>query len=471
MSLILEKRKIQQEISCLKKKMITLDKMCESEIEKSIDYQSYACCTDQLLLCIYQIALKNIRCANDKMVVYQKAINDIISILNELKAAVNSAALNNSVNNITAQNIVIASLLERYNCIINNTCVCDCYLFVNNSNKHMCSCILVPEIECLLCRITFMFQNLSSDINVLSFSPSVVFTGPQPAVSPVLSPVINPITSITLTAGVITNVAVNLSSPGSGYPINTTLNLSNSHFVVYERSNGSYQVVTNLIATTDSNGNIIDIQITIPDSATYVDPVLFIYPSSTIGYNVSGLYASYCGINNVLLGFEILSAGSGYPANTLLNLCINDPTGSGAIFSVTSDGSGNIPLSSSITINNLGCGYTCPTISVPNTLLNTTINDIFPILNITLQNQCYYQLLITDINSLISFFEIINQTVAQVINQLEFSKNLVNSKLELRIENIKHFKNIQIEKIQCKIDNLSETLCLLKNCSDNCNKC
>ncbi len=369
MSNIIEKRKICQQIKNLKKQLIGFDKLSNMEIEQTYDYQSYLCGSSELLLCVYDATLKNIRCANDKMVIYQKTLNELISILTSLKCALETIITNKSQDNINVQNAIIDKLFGRYNCLVNTTTFCGCYLFYNNpeNNQNICCCTLVPEIDNLVCQVNFLFQSLGANVAGTSLIPSVTFESTTLTVNPSARVVINPTnTSVIDSDGKISMINVvppvgNVSGTGSGFgytpnvtlvPYQTTLQPGeeSATFIICDGVNSTI-LSSGISATVGIGGTIISINVTSPIppsgvsiSSSFINPILYILPSTTVPpTNLAMFCKNTCpGGAGAIVGLNINTPGIGYmysQTNTQLNtvtVCIKDQTGSGAVLTVQS---------------------------------------------------------------------------------------------------------------------------------------
>ena len=159
MSAIIEKRRICAEIEVLRKELLAFDKLDENGLESVYAYSDQSCCPDQLLICVFDEVLKNIACSIQKMEVTKEVYIEIADILTQLKCAVQSVIANNGQSNIDTQNLIISKLFARYNCMVEDTTFCDCFLFTNTSNNlavSICPPILIVEVPNLVCEVSYL---------------------------------------------------------------------------------------------------------------------------------------------------------------------------------------------------------------------------------------------------------------------------------------------------------------------------
>ena len=176
MSKVIEKRRMCQKVSSLKKRILHLDNMQLEQFECTFEYKTEMCCsTDYVRACVFDIAAKNIKFAREKMQRTKEVYLALICLTDKLKCAYMSVATDGSPVNIAVQQSVIDGLETEYDILVKTT-FCNFPLFQSRFDTGLGANIILVSITNLITQLSFDFQDygLGADANDLT-TPRVDF--------------------------------------------------------------------------------------------------------------------------------------------------------------------------------------------------------------------------------------------------------------------------------------------------------
>jgi hypothetical protein len=161
MSKLIEKRRMCQKVSSLKKRILHLDSMPLEQFECTSEYKTEMhCTTDYVRACVFDIAAKNIKFAREKMQRTKEVYLALVCLMDKLKCAYMSAATDDSGVNLAVQQSVIDALKEEYKILVDTT-FCDFKLFKSTADADD---VILVSITNLISALSFDFQNYDLDI-------------------------------------------------------------------------------------------------------------------------------------------------------------------------------------------------------------------------------------------------------------------------------------------------------------------